>query len=1225
MTLLRDLIPIPERVHQSDFVLRLTQGLADAERTLQEYVVTDQLVTCFDEALGIIQKAVATGVSKAIYLNGSFGSGKSHFMAVLSLLLAGNPRARSIGELSAVVARHNGWTEGRRFLLVPYHMIGSTDLESAILGGYAEHVRRLHPEAPVPGFYVAEHLFRDAEAMRERLGDAAFFAALNGSAGDGGSGWGSLAGGWDAGSWESARLEPPAGDERIRLVGDLIKAYFSSYRTAAGVQGESFLSLDQGLAVLSKHARDLGYDAVILFLDELILWLASRAADTAFVSSEGAKLSKLVEAQHSDRPIPLVSFVARQRDLRELVGENLAGALLLTFADALKYWEARFEKIRLEDRNLPVIAERRVLRPVDERARAEIDAAFAALRDLRADVSATLLTDEGQWREFRQVYPFSPALVQTLVAVSSVLQRERTALKLMQQLLVERRDDLELGQLIPVGDLFDVIAEGDEPFSDAMRLHFNNAKSLYNQKLLPMLERRHGVTWQDVRAGVAEPQAAQRLTNDARLLKTLLLAALVPEVESLRALTAQRLAALNHGTIKAPIPGREAQIVLSRCREWAAEIGEIKVSEDVNPILSIQVTGIDVAPILENAASHDNHGNRRRKIREMLFQELGVPEGNDLFATYTTVWRGTRRTVDVVFENVRELVDDSRLRGREGAWTLILDFPFDDGDYKPSDDVARLHRFSGTAQTVAWLPNFLSAKAKRELGTLVRIDAVLTGERFADYAGHLSSVDQAQAKALLKNQQSQLQQRMRQCLEVAYGIAGEPRDAVDTVLAPGEQIRSLQPTLSPRMPVGSNLREAFEALIDQILAHQYPAHPRFDTEVRTAVAQKVHGVVQQAIQDPDHRTYVADRPLRALVRSIADPLRLGQTGDTHFVAGSHWRTHFLQRQAQEGGGQAPDATGAAPLTVARLRAWIDQPEPMGLPVELQNLVILAFADQGDYSFFLGTAPIKASIERIPDECALRQQTLPAADLWATAVARMASLFGKVEPEGRNAGNLARLVEELTTATEPLRTPLRGLAAALRQRLAALGGPVDQAPRLITVDAALALVEHVLAASGADRVAALAESEVQTSEAAMSAILSRAQALEEAVRTADWPLFEAVWKLEDGRAAEAGRIQARVLEVLTEDEHAIALKPALDEQRTRAIRLLSETVRPPEPPPPPPPPPPPTPRGRVIAEERAKGLDLAGARAVLGRVRQTLDAHPDARLDIEWRIVKGGGD
>jgi hypothetical protein len=77
---------------------------------------------------------------------------------------------------------------------------------------------------------------------------------------------------------------------------------------------------------MSRHARDLGYDAVILFLDELVLWLASHAADVSFVSREGTKLVKLVEATNADRPIPLVSFVARQRDLRDLVGENLAGA-----------------------------------------------------------------------------------------------------------------------------------------------------------------------------------------------------------------------------------------------------------------------------------------------------------------------------------------------------------------------------------------------------------------------------------------------------------------------------------------------------------------------------------------------------------------------------------------------------------------------------------------------------------------------------------------------------------------------------------------------------------------------------------------------------------------------------------------------------------------------------------------------------------------------------------
>jgi succinyl-CoA synthetase beta subunit len=58
--------------------------------------------------------------------------------------------------------------------------------------------------------------------------------------------------------------------------------------------------LDDGLSIMSRHAKALGYDAVILFLDELILWLASRAADASFVSSEGTKLVKLVEASNAD-------------------------------------------------------------------------------------------------------------------------------------------------------------------------------------------------------------------------------------------------------------------------------------------------------------------------------------------------------------------------------------------------------------------------------------------------------------------------------------------------------------------------------------------------------------------------------------------------------------------------------------------------------------------------------------------------------------------------------------------------------------------------------------------------------------------------------------------------------------------------------------------------------------------------------------------------------------
>src|SRR5690606_30140865 len=150
-----------------------------------------------------------------------------------------------------------------------------------------------------------------------------------------------------------------------------------------------------GLSVLSHHAKGLGYSAVVLFLDELILWLASRAADQAFVSRETQKLVKLVEAQQMSRPVPLVSFIARQRDLRELVSEHLPGADQLSFGHRLDHMEGRFETITLEDRNLPAIVEKRLLRPVSAEAGRQLRAAFEETAKARPEVLDALLTKKG--------------------------------------------------------------------------------------------------------------------------------------------------------------------------------------------------------------------------------------------------------------------------------------------------------------------------------------------------------------------------------------------------------------------------------------------------------------------------------------------------------------------------------------------------------------------------------------------------------------------------------------------------------------------------------------------------------------------------------------------------------------------------------------------------------------------------------------------------------------
>lgn len=951
------------------------------------YIVTPELKECFDNALTFICSALQTNTSKASYLHGSFGSGKSHFMAVLHLILRGNPTARSIPELASVITKHNEWLGGKRFLLAPYHMIGAPDMESGILGGYVEFIRRTHPTTPIPGVYRAEGLFRDAENLRQQMGDEQFFATLSAGASNGG-GWGKLEAGWNAERFENAVLAEPGSEERAQLISALVSKIFGSYDTQASGHGEAFVSLDRGLSVLSRHAASLGYDGLILFLDELILWLASHAADLKFVHQEGQKLAKLVEAQTPDRPIPLISFVARQRDLSELIGDSVPGAERLNFSDSLKHWEGRFHTIALEDRNLPAIAERRVLKCKSDTVRQELDAAFAQTQKIREAVMNILLTSEGDRAMFRKVYPFSPALVQTLIAVSSVLQRERTALKVMMQLLVDQRETLQVGDIVPVRDLFDVIAHGDEAFSQEMAIHFENAKRLYHRKLLPMLEKQHGRREDVERLPFDDPKRLA-FRNDDRLIKTLLLSALAPEVESLRALTAERLAALNHGTIKSPLPGREGQEVLRRCRLWAASVGEIRIGEETNPTIAIQLSGVDTEAIIERARREDNLGNRIRRVRQMLFEQLGV-EGEDAFEQYHDfLWKQTKRSCIVLFRNIRELPDAS-LENHEERWKLVIDFPFDEAGHGPRDDVSRLQTFKSThadgAKTIGWIPAFFSAEAQKDLGLLVILEHILTGERFSQYANDLSPQDRQAAKSLLENQRSVLRQRVQNHLDAAYGLEALSPGSLDTThdLELHERFFSLWHGFDLQLPVAATLGDAMHHLLSQALAHEFPAAPDFDAEIKSSTVKKVYDLVSEATRTPYGRLFV-ERSFRSLLRVVANPLLLGEMGHdaTHFVLGHHWRHHFTRKAAETGGA----------MSVRQLRQWIDDPKPMGLPKDAQNLILLLFAEQTNRTFYRHGARWEGTLTTLPDDCELREQKLPEQRQWEAAVQRAGSIFG----------------------------------------------------------------------------------------------------------------------------------------------------------------------------------------------------------------------------------------
>ena len=1199
--LLRDLVAIPDEVYAGDFVLSLAKGVGE-KSTITDYVVTEPLAANFDRALGLIKSAVETSASRAAYLDGSFGSGKSHFMAVLYAILSGDPDARGKKGLADIVAKHDQWLKGRKFLLVPYHLPDSQSLDAAILGGYVSHVSKLHPGKPLPAVYRDDELLADAEELRVKDGDERFIAQL--PAGD--EEWD--APDWDPVSLDQAFAELPGGQERRRLIGDLLVGPFRRYARAVKADKESYITLDEGLSVISKHAKQvLGYDAIVLLLDELVLWLAGYLGDQVKVSNEAQKVSKLIESAEYERPAPIISFVPRQRDLRDLVSRDAVGAVATSLFDTLKYWDGRFDSIRLDDRNLPAIVHERLLKPKDDAARKALDDAFEQSASVSAQTWETLLDahgDQGDRDSFRLTYPFSPAFLHAMVDISGALQRERTALKLMQQLLVDYRDALAVGQLMPLGAIFDVLAAGaDRPFTDKLRDEFEQAKRFYTIRVRPYLLQRHELTEQQ--AAQVSPRHAFRA--DDLVVKTLLLAALVPNVPALRGLTASRLAALNHGSIVTMLPNQERALVTRTLKQLSAQFGEIRLSgSEDDPRVDLALIGVDTEGILRDARHADDDAARRKMIKDLMWEELKLTDDGAFETQTKVVWRGTARAVDLLMDNVRDRdrMPSAKFSTDPGTLRVVLDFPFDEGNHSPADDILRVHDLQaqlGDEATLVWLPHFLSEDRKADLSNLVVINHVLERDRLAELTPNLTADDRHHARTQLDSRRSALTVRLREALRRAYGVNSP--DQADLGSRADEQVLSLQPGLEPRIQAGQGLRGALERLCFQMLDHRFPGHPDFDpngraVDVRGAELDAVVRVVDMAARDKVGR-YEVPRGDIAAMKKIANPLKLGVMHEAAFVLGHEW-PQLIERKA----------AGLPQVTVGQLRGFVDQEQP-GLPGSVRDLIVVCYAIQADKAWVrAGQLITPPQLTRLTDDMVLRGQELPTEHEFERASRRAEGILSVAREPVRSARSTQAAAQAVRQKASALLPAADSLADGLDRHAKTLG--LDgEAPRLATSRIITTLLARLAATTDPTHtLRMLAGAELPRENAIYRAHLASAEMLAGALSGRNWRVLDDLAaRTASGDDPEATAIITVLQAAARHDEHEVALAVPLRRADQAALDLImSRTKTPPA-----------SPQPDPTVTRRVRASDVP---SVVEKIRESADANPEAEFEITWRIVTG---
>jgi hypothetical protein len=1164
---LRDVIKIPESVHAGDFKIELSGGFTDTAARLSEYVVTDQLRQAFGKSLSIVHAAVRDNTSHAAYLHGSFGSGKSHFLTVLHAVLNNDPGARAKPGLQSVIAENDEWLRGKKFLMVPYHLVGATDIDSALLGGYVSTVRKLHPGQPTPPVYRADAMLEDARRQREFLADDAKFSDWLGT--------GSPAGDDDiddlevtedigAAGWSKAELDQafsaPAGDRvRDALVSALLTGPMSSYIRGASGDAEAFIPLDDGLAVISRHAKQLGYDGLILFLDELILWLQAHMSDQKFLDNQVSKLVKLIESSEGQRALPMVSFISRQRDLSKLIGDDVTGADVKNLEAHVEYLAGRFDVVSLEDRNLPAIIKERVLKPIPPDGAAALDEAFASISSVKAADKDVLLDSAGAtgatWADFRDVYPLSPALLNVLVALSGALQRERTGLKLLQEMLYRRRADMKVGQLIPLGDLWDVLADGTgEAFTDRLRREAEAAQRFHVKVRAHLLEKYGSDT---------DP----RFIADDRFVKTLLLAALAPTVPALARLNGNRLAALNHGSIRSRTVAAGSMVV-SRLRELQAEFGELRSDGDEDPVFTLHLSDLDIEPLLDLVGEQDSLGARRIWVKDQLWSALGVRDTGDFVCEREIVWKGTRRTAEFVFANVRDgddLPDLQFTPGVQGRIRFILDYPFDAYDRNPREDAARvstLRRGGLEAATIVWLPHFLSTQKSAQLGRLLKITHLLERDRLQDYAANLPADDRIRVQNQLQAQRANLTSQLTAALQQLYGISRAEDSTVGAQVGDEGHVLSLFPGHAPQLAGGAGFDYNALHLADGLFGKVYPNHPNFDPNgnrkaITNGELRAVLGWITRAMEDGQRRV-VVDRSQLALVKRIVHPLDLGEVSDGPLNLSTEWRRRIEQHAAQLG------VTGD--FGVEDIRRWIGDLGYTGLDKQVSNLIIATYALLSDRAWMYHGSPLPEvpELDKISTGYALRAQELPTEGEFAAARERAARLFGVHVPDvlfARNVNRLATEVQRKVTEAEPA---VNGVWRSLDKHASALGlDTVTPSSRQLSARAAADLLARLSRTHDATPlVRELAAAAYAVSEEVLSAAIASAPRVLSALEAVDWSLLESVRGF-TGHAVLGDRAERLVKEVTRaagDDEFTVEFSPVLNGIRERAVALISEAGR-----------------------------------------------------------------
>jgi Family of unknown function (DUF6079) len=845
-------LPRPQDIRAMGFVVKLREaepGSEEVKQLIDDYVITPAVETELPRILDDMKQVFDRSEEYGRFIHGSFGSGKSHFMTMLSMLLEGNQPAwkkfrplldahRNVRHSNSGDAPdHEAWLAKAGLLVVRIHMLSvrgkSTGLDRAVYEGFNAALKRRNKV--LFEFVNVDAIFDEVRREAKEYGDIVW-KRLEAE---------SIVGGRD----DFEGIATGSAQARERFTRTWLE-YKGRDPSTAGIDPR----WSEGLARMAVHAKSQGFGGIVLMIDEFLLWLSEKTAQE--FAAEINNLNVIVDHTTGQRSAPIFVFVARQRDLREFFPDLIDESKI---HEHLDHHAKRFEMTKLQDVELRHIVRGRVLHP---RNAAAVETAVSSLAERHQKVLPALLAG-GDIDYLRDVYPFHPALIEMLVDVTSLMQRERSALRLLYELLVVHYPNLPLGEFLPVGSAFSAIfPESGVEASKKVEL-MQDIHHQYYSRLAPAMTKMG-------ESQGSEFNAERRRALD-QLVKTVLLGEVSPRLKQ-GGLTIERLVQLNAVDVEGETFRGQVRVAETDLLALSQRVPDLQIVGQGKTALVRFVLGrVSLGEVLGRARSKvDNEQQRFQTLWRALVPALGL-DGTKGFDTHPRegdweiLWRRTRRRGRVKLGNVREMSYDD-FTPPDGAFKVLIDYPWDEPGHSVDGDrhrAANVRKERGSRYSACWLPRHLTPTELDILTELAAVRYLLSDAGQEDLLETLGPQDRSKVLDQAGIRQKTIETQLEDLLREVYVRHGEFFALISDV-----------DSSRPRESLAENLEHIATLLMDR----RYPQHPTFLAEPKK---QDLEMLLRWMVEAGEGSVSVAfDEGVGKVLKTLGQPLELVNLGQT---------------------------------------------------------------------------------------------------------------------------------------------------------------------------------------------------------------------------------------------------------------------------------------------------------------------------------------------------------